>query len=192
MFILAAKMLGSVVMALSLVGITPLATAQSSVVFAHGDHGRTAADGNNGRPSDVYVSDITATSVTVHWDNPNSEPVTARLLLLRKARHGPAIQDRPYIYAHGVAGENRHTITGLDHGRNYEIRIALHWHEGNRGHFSANVSTGSFSTLAPSGSELDPDPTSTAAQIAMILVVMGLMVAFLVFLLMRRRRQLAK
>ena len=191
MFILAAKILGSVVMTLGLVGIIPLATAQPSEVFAHGDHVRTAADGNNGRPSAVYVSDITATSVTVHWDNPNSKPLTTRLLVLKKGPHGPAIQDRPYIYTHGVAGENQHTIRGLDHSKNYEIRIALHWHEGNRAHFSTNVSSGVFAIPDPPGSELEPDPTSTAAQVAIVSLVVGSLAAFLAFLLMRRRRQIA-
>ena len=111
--------------------------------------------------------------------------------MLKKAPHGPAIQDRPYIYTHGVAGENMYTITGLNHRQSYEIRIALHWHEGNKTHFSANVSTGVFAIPASPGAELEPEPTSTPAQIAIILVALGSLVVFLAFLLMRRRRQLA-
>ena len=192
MFILAAKVLGAVVMALSLVGVIPLATAQPSAVFAHGDHDRTAADGKNGRPNGVRVSDITSTRVTVLWDNPNSEHLATRLLVLKKGPHGPAIQDRPYIYAPGVAGENRYTITDLAHGQNYEIRISFHWHEGNLAHFSANASTGVFATSVSPAAEQEPDSTSTPAQVAMILVAVGALVAFLALLLMRRRRQLAK
>ena len=111
--------------------------AEPPVSTGVGQHHRTCYTNNQyGRAQDVRVSDVAATSVRVHWTNPNINPFETRVQMLRFFDgQAPRLEKTSWIP--GQPGANTFTIDGLNAGGRYVANagaryvasVSLHWHD---------------------------------------------------------------
>jgi len=111
-----------------------------------GQHHRTCSTNNRyGRAEDVRVSDVSDTSLSIHWTNPNINPFETRVQMLRFFDGlAPRLEKTSWVI--GQPGANIFTIDWLNADARYVASVSLHWHDALGNRCSSPAITDPFAT----------------------------------------------